>query len=124
VSVATIGAAVLFLTGSLLVAQEGGPTVIAARVAFFAHSVESRTHAVELDPAASCGSSLKNAALLGLGLSLATATIEWTYTVVREPVVRNGGDWPAADPMLIAWSGGAGFVVGLIGSELCRRRRR
>lgn len=123
-SIATIAAVVLFLTGSLLVAQEGGPTVIAARGAFFAPSVESRPHAVELDPAASCGSSLKNAALLGLGLSLATAMIELTYTVVREPFVRNGHDWPGADPRLIAWTGGAGFVVGLVGTELCRRRRR
>jgi hypothetical protein len=124
VSIATIAAVVLFLPGSLLAAQEGGPTVVAGRVAFFAPSVESRTHAVELEPAAPCGAALKNAALLGLGVSLATAMIEFTYTLVREPFVRNGHDWPGADPTLIAWAGGAGFVVGLVGSELCRRRRR
>ena len=71
-----------------------------------------------------CGSRWKNAAMLGLGLSLATGVLEVTYTLVREPVVRNGGSWPRADPALMAWAGGAGFLVGIVGTEVCRRRRR
>jgi hypothetical protein len=126
VSVATVTAVavVLLLAGPKVVAQERGPTVDAARAAFVAPSVGGRPQAVELDTSAQCGSHMKNAALLGLGLSLATAMIELTYTIVREPFVRNGHDWPGADPKLIAWTGGAGFVVGLIGTERCRRRSR
>lgn len=103
-------------------AQHRGPTVTAARAAFFAPSGQ-RPAPIADYAEASCGSALKNAALLGLGLSLATAVIELVYTLVREPFVRNGHDVPGADPTIIAWAGGAGFVAGLIGTELCRRRR-
>jgi hypothetical protein len=83
------------------------------------------SHTVELPIASShCGSALKNAVMLGLGVSLAVGVIELTYTVIREPLVRNGHDLPRADPTLIAWAGGAGFVIGLVGTELCRRRER
>jgi hypothetical protein len=74
-------------------------------------------------PAAECGSILKNGALLGLGLALAVGSIELAYTIVREPFVRNGHDWPVAAPVWIAWAGGAGFIAGVVGTTLCRRRR-
>ena len=32
-------------------------------------------------------------------------------------------DVPGADPTLIAWAGAAGFIGGLVGTEICRRRR-
>lgn len=102
-----------------------GPFVEGARSAFAApgsiRSDASVTLAISSTP---CGSRWKNAALLGLGLSLATGVLEVIYTLVREPVVRNGGSWPHADPALMAWAGGAGFVVGLVGTEVCRRRSR
>jgi hypothetical protein len=123
---ATIGvfAVALCVTAPALAAQDRGPTIAVARGAFFASSATTRPSPPTIDPGALCGSALKNAALLGLGLSLATAIIELTYTIVREPFVRNGHDVAAADPRLIAWAGGAGLVVGLIGTEMCRRRRR
>ena len=115
--------AALVPTGSALTAQERAPTVMAARAAFVAPSIADRHAPASLAAAAPCGSALKNAALLGLGLSLATAVIELVYTVVREPWVRNGHDVPGADPTIIAWAGAAGFIGGLVGTELCRRRR-
>ena len=124
--VATISAVAvsLVLAGSPLVAQERGPTVALARAAFAAPMATTPSGPPRLDVPASCGSTLRNAALLGLGLAAATAMIELTYTIVREPFIRNGSDLPAANPMLIAWAGGAGVIVGAIGTELCRRRRR
>ncbi len=123
-SIASIAAAAaLVITGSALTAQEHGPTVTAARVAFAVPAMIDHDDPPALEPPASCGSALKNAALLGLGLSLATAVIELTYTVVREPFVRNGHDLPVADPTIIAWAGGAGFIGGVVGTALCRRRR-
>lgn len=116
-------AAALVLTASTLAAQGQSPTVAAARAAFAVPAIAGPRAMPVLDPAASCGASLKNAALLGLGLSLATATIELVYTVVREPFVRNGHDIPGADPTIIAWAGAAGFIGGLVGTEICRRRR-
>ena len=107
-----------------LAAQAHGPTVVAARAAFSAPSAAADAPAVALLPAAECGSTLRNAALLGLGVSLATAMLALTYTILREPFVVNGVDLPAADPRLIAGAGGAGFIVGLVGTERCRRRRR
>ena len=102
-----------------------GPFVERARSAFAApasiRDVAGVTLAIASTP---CGSRWKNAAMLGLGLALATGVLEVTYTLVREPVVRNGGSWPHADPALIAWAGGVGFVVGLVGTEVCRRRNR
>lgn len=102
-----------------------GPTVLAARAAF---SVESAPipahHNVAARSPASCGSMLRNALLLGLGFSLATASLELVYTLAREPFVRNGYDVARADPAWIAWAGGAGFVVGLVGTAVCRRRNR
>jgi hypothetical protein len=126
VSGATIRAVAvaLFITSSTLAAQGGGPTVALARAAFSAPGATTRAALPNVEPGAPCGSALKNAALLGLGLAAATAMIELTYTIVREPFVRNGSDLPAADPRLIAWAGGAGFIVGALGTELCRRRRR
>jgi hypothetical protein len=116
----------MLLGVSSLEAQDraAGPTVIAARSAFFVPPVASGERIVLQSARADCGSHLKNAALLGLGFSLATSILELTYTVIREPLVRRGHDVPAADPVLIAWAGGAGFAIGLIGTELCRRRRR
>ena len=101
-----------------------GPTVVAARAAFFPAPEAHAGREVVNDIPASCGSYFKNAALLGLGFALAAGVLELTYTVIREPLNRNGHDLAAADPMLIAWAGGAGFVIGLAGTELCRRRRR
>ncbi len=102
-----------------------GPFVERTRSAIAAPLPRRGDASVRLTPSsARCGSRWKNAALLGLGLSLATGVLEVTYTVVREPVIRNGGSWPPADPALIAWAAGAGFVVGLVGTELCRRRNR
>ena len=123
---AAVGIALL-VSASMLGAQEpvtSGPTVIAARAAFYTPSAGIRERSVAYDTSADCGSSLKNAAMLGLGFSLAAIVLELTYTLVREPFVRRGHDVPPADPALIAWAGGAGFVVGLIGTELCRRGRR
>ena len=123
---ATVGAVAvsLLIAASTLVAQERGPIVALARVAFAAPAPTTPAAPPRIDVPASCGSALRNAFLLGLGLAAATATLELTYTIVREPFVRNGSDLPAADPMLIAWAGGAGVVAGAIGTELCRRRRR
>jgi hypothetical protein len=116
-------AAALLITASTVMAQDRGPTVTAARAAFVAPvSLERRTPTADY-AAVSCGSPLKNAALLGLGLSLAAAVIELTYTLVREPFVRNGHDVPGADPTIIVWAGGAGFIAGVVGTEMCRRRR-
>ena len=109
---------------STLPAQLHGPTVVAARAAFSTPSTPTDAASIALLPAAECGSTLKNAALLGLGLSLATAVLELTYTILREPFVVNGVDLPAADPRIIAGAGGAGFIIGLVGTEMCRRRRR
>jgi hypothetical protein len=120
----TAVAVALFTAGSMLAAQEHGPTVAMARAAVFTPPASTREALPWSQASASCGSTLKNAALLGIGLSLATAMIELTYTIVREPFVRNGHDVPGADPRLIAWAGGAGFVAGIIGTEVCRRRRR
>lgn len=118
-----MAAVALLVSASMVTAQDRGPTVAAARAAFFVpRSLERRTPIAD-HAAASCGSTLKNAAMLGLGLSLATAVIELTYTLVREPFVRNGHDLPGADPTLIVWAGGAGFIAGLVGTEICRRRR-
>lgn len=126
-SIATLAVGIAMVAGaSMLGAQEhagSGPTVIAARAAFFPPAA-SRERAVVHDTSASCGSSLKNAAMLGLGFSLAALMFELTYTIAREPFVRRGHEVSRADPRLIAWAGGAGFVVGLIGTELCRRRPR
>jgi hypothetical protein len=101
-----------------------GPTVATARVAFVPPAAVRAEPGVVYDTPGSCGSHFKNAVMLGLGFALATGVIELTYTIIREPVNRNGHDWPAADPMLMAWAGGAGFVIGLVGTELCQRRRR
>ena len=106
---------------SALTAQHAGPTMAAARAAFAMPSATD--HPPLLRAPASCGSALKNAALLGLGLSLAAAVLEGVYTLVREPLIRNGHDVPGADPAIIAWAGAAGFVAGIVGTHLCRRRR-
>ena len=120
--VALAAAAALLADVSSAIAQDRAPTVAAARAAFAVPSTSDRT-AMVYQPAAACGSTLKNAALLGLGLSLATAVIELMYTLVREPFIRNGHDLPGADPTIILWAGTAGFVAGLVGTEICRRRR-
>ena len=114
--------AVLVAT-SPLAAQDDGPTVAAARAAVVAPTMDARGASPLLDAPAPCGPALKNAALLGLGVSLGTAAIELLYTLVREPFVRNGHDVPGADPTIIAWAGAAGFVGGLVGTAMCRRRR-
>ena len=119
-----VAAASICLASSAAAGQERGPTVVAARAAFFAPTTPADAATVALLPAAECGSTLRNGALLGLGLSLATAMLELTYTIVREPFVVNGVDLPAADPRLVAGAAGAGFIVGLVGTELCHRRRR
>jgi hypothetical protein len=116
----------MLISASPLGAQDvsRGPTIAAARAGFAPPSTAT-FEAAELFVATShCGSVIKNAALLGLGISLAVGVIELTYTIIREPLVRNGHDLPRADPMIIAWAGGAGFVIGLVGTELCRRRHR
>lgn len=102
----------------------GGPTVIAARAAFSVAPAVAPQHDIGVRVAESCGSPFKNALLLGLGVSLATASLELVYTLVREAFVRGAHDWARADPRWIAWAGGAGFLAGLIGTEVCRRRRR
>ena len=123
-TIGTLTAAVaLVVSASLLAAQAQGPTVTAARVALAAPAIAGHPAPPMLGAPASCGSALKNATLLGLGLSLATAVLELTYTLVREPFVRSGHDVPGADPTLIAWAGAAGFIGGLVGTEICRRRR-
>ncbi len=114
---------VLAVSTSMLTAQDHGPTVAAARAAVVMPTIGGGEAARLVDAPASCGSALKNAALLGLGLSLGTAVIELLYTLLREPFVRNGHDVPGADPTLIAWAGAAGFVGGLAGTAICRRRR-
>lgn len=101
-----------------------GPTVLAARAAFSIEAAPIPAHNVAARSPASCGSMLRNALLLGLGFSLATASLELVYTLAREPFVRNGYDVARADPAWIAWAGGAGFVVGLVGTAVCRRRNR
>jgi hypothetical protein len=116
----------MLLGASSLGAQErvaGGPTVSSARAAFSPPMLAKASPAFTIDTKPSCGSSLKNAAMLGLGFSVAAVMLELTYTVIREPLIRRGHDLPPADPMLIAWAGGAGFVLGLMGTELCRNRR-
>jgi hypothetical protein len=129
VSIATLAAVgIATLVGVwTLEAQESansGPTVTAARAAFFAPAAAPRERATVRDTSSACGSALKNAAMLGLGFSLVASILELTYTIVREPLVRRGHDLPPADPALIAWAGGAGFALGLIGTERCRRRHR
>jgi hypothetical protein len=113
---------------SLVGAQERavatGPTIGAARVAFSVATLAHPTIALDSVITESCGSMLKNGLLMGLGFSLATASLELVYTLVREPFVRQGHDVARADPRWIAWAGGAGFLVGLIGTERCRRRQR
>ena len=101
-----------------------GPTVVAARAAFSVAPAISLSSDGGLRIPESCGSSVRNALLLGLGFSLATASLELVYTILREPFSRNGHDWARADPVWIAWAGGAGFLAGWIGTELCRRRQR
>lgn len=101
-----------------------GPTIDAARSGFSVPVSIRRGVTVSLAASVACGSPWRNAVMLGLGLSLATGVLELTYTLLREPVVRNGGSWPRADPALMAWAGGAGFVAGLFGTEVCRRRNR
>ena len=103
---------------------ETGPTIIAARAAFFPRPEAPFDREVVHDTTGSCGSHLKNAVMLGLGFALAVGALELTYTLIREPLNRNGHDLSPADPTLIAWASGAGFVIGLAGTELCRRRRR
>ena len=101
----------------------GGPTVRAARVAFFEPRVTpQRMPAIDVT-STRCGSHLKNGVMLGLGMSVAVGVLELTYTIIREPLVRNGSNLSPADPMLIAWGGGAGFIIGLISTERCRRDR-
>jgi hypothetical protein len=121
--VAMAAALAVIVVSSTAVAQDPGPTVTAARAAFFAPPSSERSTPMSPRAPVSCGSSLKNAAMLGLGLSLATAVIELMYTLVREPFVRNGHDLPGADPTIIGWAGGAGFIAGLVGTAICRRRR-
>jgi len=124
VSIGSIAAAVaLVITGSMLAAQEHGPTVTAARAAFAVPATVDHYEPPALEPPASCGSPSKTAARLGLGVSRATAVIELPYTIVREPFVRNGHDLPGADPTIIAWAGAAGFIGGFVGTAICRRRR-
>jgi hypothetical protein len=101
-----------------------GPTIVAARAAFFLPPDARALGRVMQEPPVSCGSHLKNGVLLGLGFALAAGVLELTYTLIREPLNRNGHDLAAADPMLIAWAGGAGFVIGLAGTEVCQRRGR
>lgn len=101
-----------------------GPTIAAARVAFSVAMTDRAPIALDSVFNESCGSMLKNGLLMGLGFSLATASLELVYTLVREPFVRQGHDVARADPRWIAWAGGAGFLVGLIGTERCRRRQR
>lgn len=103
---------------------ETGPTIGAARAAFSVATTAHPTIARDSVIVESCGSMLKNGLLMGLGFSLATASLELLYTLVREPFVRQGYDVAPADPWWIAWAGGAGFVVGLIGTERCRRGQR
>lgn len=120
-------AAIATLVAASLHAQEpvtAGPTIAAARVAFAPSAVVRAEPEVVHDTPGSCGSHVKNAVMLGLGFALATGVLELTYTLIREPLNRNGHDLSPADPMLIAWAGGAGFVIGLVGTELCHRRRR
>jgi hypothetical protein len=101
-----------------------GPAIALARVAFSIAPSPRAPVVVDAAIAESCGSMLKNGLFMGLGFSLATASLELVYTLVREPFVRHGHDLAPADPRWIAWAGGAGFVIGLIGTERCRRRRR
>ena len=118
----------LGVCASVITAQERpaatGPTIALARAAF---SLEPEPHtpiAIDSLITESCGSMLRNGLLMGLGFSLATASLELVYTLVREPLVRQGHDVARADPRWIAWAGGAGVIIGLIGTERCRRRQR
>lgn len=123
---AAVGIAMI-LGASALQAQDSGgsgPTILAARAAVFVPTTTSHQASVVFTQEQSCGSALKNAALMGLGFSLAAVVLEVTYTLVREPFVRRGHEVSPADPALIAWAGGAGFVLGLLGTELCRQRQR
>lgn len=116
----------MIVGASALRAQDNGgsgPTILAARVAVFVPTTTSHQASVVFTQER-CGSALKNAAMMGLGFSLAAVVLEVTYTLVREPFVRRGHEVSPADPALIAWAGGAGFVLGLLGTELCRRRQR
>jgi hypothetical protein len=112
---------------SVITAQErpitSGPTIGLARSAFSVASPGDAPIAIDSVIPESCGSMLRNGLLMGIGFSLATASLELLYTLVREPFVRQGHDVARADPRWIAWAGGAGFVVGLIATERCRRRR-
>jgi hypothetical protein len=112
---------------SMITAQErpttAGPTIALARSAFSVAAPADGPRAIHAATAESCGSMLRNGLFMGLGFALATASLELVYTLVREPFVRQGHDVARADPRWIAWAGGAGFVVGLIGTERCRRRR-
>ena len=122
--VALVSAVWVSLVGAQERAIATGPTIGAARVGV---SIVPTAHsAIALDSVIpeSCGSMLKNGLLMGLGFSLATASLELVYTLVREAFVRQGHDVTPADPRWIAWAGGAGFLVGLIGTERCRRRQR
>ena len=101
-----------------------GPTIAAARAGVSIATPAYPTIAIDSVITESCGSMLKNGLLMGLGFSLATALLELVYTLVREPFVRQGHDVARADPRWIAWAGGGGFLVGLIGTERCRRRQR
>jgi hypothetical protein len=121
---AAVGVAVLLGVSTVEAQVADGPTIRAARAGVSMISRETFRALRLPNTTAHCGSGFKNAALLGLGFSLAVGVIELTYTIIREPLVRNGHDLPQADPMLIAWAGGAGFVIGLVGTELCRRRHR
>lgn len=125
--VATLRALVIaaVLGTSTLAAQERrGLTITAARAAFSSPTRPATDGSLSRIAPADCGSSLRNAVLLGVGLSLAAGVLELTYTLIREPFVRRGHDWPAARPVIIAWAGAAGFALGLAGTEMCRRRRR
>ena len=101
-----------------------GPTIVAARAAFFLPPRADVEREVVHDTSASCGSHLKNGVMLGLGFGLAAGVLELMYTLIREPLNRNGQDLAPADPVLIAWAGGAGFVIGFTATEMCRRRSR
>lgn len=121
-------ALLLVVWASVMTAQEPpvatGPTIALARAAFAVAPTPHAPIAIDSVIEESCGSMLKNGLLMGLGFSLATASLELVYTLVREPFVRQGHDVARADPRWILWAGGAGFVVGLIGTERCRRRQR
>lgn len=94
-------------------------TMSAARMAVAPLPTEANA-VITIEPR-SCGSSLKNGTMLGLGLALATASLELVYTLLRAPFANAGHDVPRAEPWLIAIAGGAGFLVGVVRTEICRR---